>query len=143
MARRIAQGESAVQRVNVKASPKRRVSVTGLGEKLGAEAFGATSLRGGSPSTFAAIREEVFRRLRSKGGRPGFEGVERKKIPLAERDWKAIEQVADHISEPGFRPSAGQVASVLISVTLRDMDSSLEATVKRNLKAAAKASSHS
>jgi hypothetical protein len=143
MARRITQSEGTTRRVNVKTSPVRRVSAVGLGEKLGAEAIGTMPLQGGPPLTFAAIREEVFRRLRSKGGRPGLEGVERKKIPLAERDWKAIEQVADHISEPGFRPSAGQVASVLLSVTLRDMNSSLEATVKRNLKAAAKAASHS
>ncbi|MBX3502527.1 MAG: hypothetical protein KF889_24035 [Alphaproteobacteria bacterium] len=42
-----------------------------------------------------------------------------------------MERVADHISEPGFKPSVGQVASVLLSIVLRDIDRSLEAAVKR------------
>ena len=143
MARRIALTDSKSRRVAVKAASTRRVSAADLGKRLGAEVVAAEPLRSGSPPNFAAVREEVFRRLRSTGGRPGLEGVGRKKIPLTEGDWKIVKQVANHISEPGFRPSAGQVASVLLSITLRSLNPSLEAIVKRDLKSVVRAESHS
>ncbi|MBS0540273.1 MAG: hypothetical protein JSR47_16010 [Proteobacteria bacterium] len=135
MARRIALTDSPTRRINVTASPTRRVSAAVVAKGLGAEDVGSAPAEGKSPASFLAVREEAFHRLRSTGGRPGLEGAERKKIPLMNKDWRMIETVASHISEPGFRPSAGQVASILLTLVLREMDaSSLEATVKRHLK---------
>jgi hypothetical protein len=67
-----------------------------------------------------AIREELVRRLQSSGGRPGLAGVSRRaKIPLGDREWLELEELAAAISSPGFAPSAGQVASVLLSLSVR------------------------
>lgn len=134
MTRRIALTGSTSRRVILGDAGTRRISVAIAGKELGAEPVSTAPIGSGSPLTFAAVREEVLRRLRSTGGRPGLEGVERKKIPLTHRDWEIVEQVADHIAEPGFRPSPGQVASVLLSMTLSKMNESVEAAVKRNLK---------
>lgn len=134
MAKRIGLSESAAGRFLVKASSTRRVSSDVIAKALGAEILAGAPRRGGSPADFAAIREEVFRRLRSTGGRPGLEGTQPKKIPLSDEDWKRVERVADHISEPGFKPSVGQVAGVLLSIVLRDVDASLAAGATRGLK---------
>lgn len=134
MAKRIGLAESATPRLVIKPSPTRRVSAAAVAKALGAEPIGRMRVRSGSPADFVAIRAEIFRRLRSIGGRPGLEGTQPKKIPLSDEDWKRVERVADHISEPGFKPSVGQVAGVLLSIVLRDVDASLEASVKRGLK---------
>lgn len=134
MAKRIGLAESAARRFVVKASPTRRISMDAVAKALGADIIAPAPRRTGSPADFAAIREEVFRRLRSTGGRPGLEGTQPKKIPLSDEDWKRVERVVDHISEPGFKPSVGQVAGVLLSIVLRDVVASLEATVKRGSK---------
>lgn len=135
MVRRIALTDSPTRRINITASPTRRVSADAVAKGLGAEIVGPAPAQGKSPASFLAVREEAFHRLRSTGGRPGLEGAERKKIPLLNKDWRAIEKVASHISEPGFHPSAGQVASILLTLVLREMDApSLEAAVKHHLK---------
>ncbi len=123
------------RRVVVASAPTRRVTVADVAEGLGAEVIEAGPAAAGSPANFAAIREEMFRRLRSTGGRPGLEGAGPRKIPLTDTDWRIVERVAHHISEPGFRPSVGQVAGVLLSLVLRTVDDTLETSVKRSLKA--------
>lgn len=126
-----------IKRIVFKDAPARRVPTAGLGDRLGAEVVGSAPVRGGAPLSRAALREEVFHRLRSTGGRPGLEGTDRKKIPLTARDWEMVERVANDISEPGFRPSPMQVASIVLSVALRQMDESMEEAVKRRLKTTA------
>jgi len=135
MAKRIALTGNTKRRIVLKDAATRRVSPSDVADRLGAEAVGpASAMR--NRLTFAAVRQEAFQRLKSTGGRPGLEGAERKKIPLTHRDWEIVERVADHIAEPGFRPSPGQVASILLSMTLDRMNESIEAEVKRTLKAA-------
>jgi hypothetical protein len=57
--------------------------------------------------------------LTSSCGRPALEGATRRvKIPVTEEQWKALEDLAAFIKDLGFVPSAGQVASVLISLSL-------------------------
>ena len=46
----------------------------------------------------------------------------RAKIPLAEQDWARLERIADSLSTEGFSPSAGQVASLLLSAALRSVE---------------------
>jgi hypothetical protein len=135
MARRIVPTDPTTRRVALKASTSRRSAVD-VGRALGAEQI-ASDPRAGSPLGFAAVREEIFHRLRSSGGRPGFEGADRKKIPLTPKDWEIAEQVAIQIAEPGFRPSAGQVAGVLLSLALNSMNEAMESKLKRRLKASA------
>jgi hypothetical protein len=42
----------------------------------------------------------------------------RAKIPLSDQEWSQLEKLAAAISSPGFAPSAGQVASVLLRLSL-------------------------
>jgi hypothetical protein len=75
-----------------------------------------------APVTLLAVRQELVKRLRSSGGRPGLAGTSRRaKIPLGDDDWSELEAVAAAIAEPGFAPSAGQVASALLKLSVRSV----------------------
>ena len=75
-----------------------------------------------SPITLLAVRAELAARLRTSGGRPGLSDTTRRtKIPLREHDWAALEQLAAAVGSDGFVPSAGQVASVLLTLSVRQM----------------------
>lgn len=72
-----------------------------------------------SPVTLFALRQELMRRLQSSGGRPALVGTTRRaKIPLRDEEWQQLEELASAIASPGFAPSAGQVASVLLRLSL-------------------------
>jgi hypothetical protein len=72
-----------------------------------------------APITLFAVREELVQRLQSSGGRPGLAGTTRRaKIPLSDEEWLRLEELAASLSSPGFAPSAGQVASVLLTLSL-------------------------
>ncbi|MCI0378206.1 MAG: hypothetical protein L0215_11420 [Gemmataceae bacterium] len=61
----------------------------------------------------------MAKRLLSAGGRPGLKGANRRtKIPLGDHEWKSLERLAKSMSKPGFSPSAGQVASMLVTLSL-------------------------
>jgi hypothetical protein len=81
--------------------------------------------QGGSPVSFHAIRAEVANRLRSTGGRPGLPGAEPRKVTLTQEEWGMVRDLADAIARPGFRPSAGQVAGVLLGRAIRSARASL------------------
>ena len=75
-----------------------------------------------APVTLFTVREELVRRLQSSGGRPGLSGVSRRaKIPLSDQEWLGLEGLAAAISSPGFAPTAGQVASVLLTLSLHSV----------------------
>jgi hypothetical protein len=86
------------------------------------------------PITFYALRQELLRRRQSSGGRPGIEGTSfRAKIPVGEPDWQRLEALAASLSAHGFAPSAGQVASVLLSIALQAVTSGLPTQVEERL----------
>jgi hypothetical protein len=134
MKRRVVLADQPKRRVLLKDASIRHASVANLDEELGAALVGNIASKGGSPLSFVSLREEAHSRLRSTGGRPGLEGVERKKIPLTHEDWERVEQVAYNIAEPGFKPSPGQVASIMLHMMLENWDASAAAEAKRNLK---------
>ncbi|MDQ2733298.1 MAG: hypothetical protein M3Y56_16740 [Armatimonadota bacterium] len=73
-----------------------------------------------APITLFAVREELMKRLHSSGGRPALTGTDRRaKIPLGDKEWLTLEELAAAISSPSFAPSAGQVASVLLSLCVQ------------------------
>jgi hypothetical protein len=77
-----------------------------------------------APLTLFALREELVHRLQSSGGRPALAGTTRRaKIPLSDEEWGQLEELAAAIASPGFAPSAGQVASVLLSLSLHSVAS--------------------
>lgn len=88
-------------------------------QALGAEDSTERLAEALSPVTLFALREELMRRLQSSGGRPALVGTTRRaKIPLRDEEWQQLEDLASAIASPGFAPSAGQVASVLLRLSL-------------------------
>jgi hypothetical protein len=110
--RRLRPGEPAVPRLD----PDR------VAAALGAEPCPERLTGPSGPITLYALRSELLRRRHSSGGRPGLEGTSlRAKIPLPEQDWARLEELAASLSTEGFAPSAGQVASVVLSLALRSL----------------------
>lgn len=83
---------------------------------LGAEEIHQLPSLLGAPHALHAISNEIVRRLKSKGGRPGLEGAaKRQKIPFTQSDWERLDQVAKTLSSQlGQSVSPGQVASILV-----------------------------
>lgn len=102
---------------------------------LGAKPAGV-SVTGQGPLTLLAVRQELFRRLQSTGGRPGFADADKiGKVPLSAAQWKRLEELAAAVSEDGFSPSAGQVANVLIGWALGQLETeAVKAVVKGKAK---------
>jgi hypothetical protein len=102
---------------------KRRISTGEIAAAFGAEEVGSEVPHRGSPLSAYAVRDEIFRRLRSTGGRPALEGTDLKtKVPLSTAQYEAIDRIAGSMAEGGGpHPSVGQVASVLIDLALRDL----------------------
>lgn len=42
-------------------------------------------------------------------------------IPLNDLQWAKLEEIASEVASPGFSPSAGQMASVLLTLSLRSL----------------------
>jgi hypothetical protein len=89
---------------------------------LGAEQSGLVLRALGSPLALTLVRQELLERLRSTGGRPSLANTSRRvKIPLGEHQWEELEEIASAVATPEFSPSAGQIASVLITLSLRSL----------------------
>ena len=101
-----------------------RVNAEEVAAALGAE-LDAEGLEGAlAPITLLAVRQELVKRLQSNGGRPGLANTSRRaKIPLSEAQWCDLEVMAAAISSKGFAPSAGQVASVLLTLSVQSLAS--------------------
>lgn len=98
----------------------RRVEPAKFASALGAEPCSPEASRGIDPISLAAIGNELLKRLRSTGGRPALEDADGIcKVPLSAEDIAALELIAESVCEKtGARPSLGQVASVILRVTL-------------------------
>jgi hypothetical protein len=119
MAKRIVATDSGQNRIVDNGPGARHVDPAVVGEALGAEETGITLGREGSPVSSFQVRSELLNRLRSSGGRPALEGATRRvKIPVTESQWRELEELAASFTDLGFVPSAGQVASALISLSL-------------------------
>ena len=91
-------------------------------DALDAEEVGAVFTTGGVPS-LAALRQELFRRLVSTGGRPALEGTARRqKVPLSDADWERLCELAQRLADGGPRPAPAQVASALLHLALENLD---------------------
>jgi hypothetical protein len=93
-----------------------------VAKALGAKPTGAKVENAQGPITLFALRQELFRRLTSTGGRPGLPDADKVgKVPLSEKQWARLEELAAAIAEDGFSPSAGQVANVLLTWALEQL----------------------
>jgi hypothetical protein len=112
---------------------QRTIDPAEVAKALGAEEIPAAKRApGGSPVSVFAVRQELFQRLRSTGGRPSLEGAgERKKIPLVEGDWEQLEKVARAVKMEGMQPTPAQVASILIHRGLQELNKEMEYTSRK------------
>ena len=98
---------------------------------LGAEESAVCLEEALAPITLFAVRQELVRRLQSSGGRPGLSGTSRRaKIPLADKEWTQLEALAAALASPGLAPTAGQVASVLLNLSVHSVASQLSESGK-------------
>jgi hypothetical protein len=119
MTRKIKPAETTLKPVRDIGPALRRIEPDRVQEALGAEPAAEGLAAVLAPVTLFAVRAELARRLQSSGGRPGLSGVSRRaKIPLSDQEWLELEELAAAISAPGFAPTAGQVASVLLTLSL-------------------------
>lgn len=122
MTKRIQPSEPTVPRVRPTEPTVERIDPQAVAKALGGEPCPERIARGASPITIYGLRQEMLRRRQSSGGRPGLEGTDfRAKIPVADQEWRQLEDLATAMSAEGFSPSAGQVASVLLSLALRSV----------------------
>jgi hypothetical protein len=110
------------RRIKDTRKPLPRIDAQQVADALGAEPVDSAMFSRGGPLSLFQIRQELSRRLQSTGGRPGLaDASHRVKIPLNTGQWNALEAIAKEVASPGFSPSAGQIASVLISLSLRSV----------------------
>jgi hypothetical protein len=99
---------------------------------LGAEESGGRLEAALAPISLFAVREELVKRLQSSGGRPALTGTSRRaKIPLGDKEWLELEELAAALASPGFAPTAGQVASVLLTLSVRSVASQASSSPKQ------------
>jgi hypothetical protein len=131
MNKRIRDTTPAQKRIRDSSPTQKRVDVERVRKALGAEATTEKLESILAPLTLLAVREEIVARLRSSGGRPALQGTDRRaKIPVNDGEWQLLEQLATAVAMPGFAPSAGQVASVLLSLSLRSAANELDVSQK-------------
>ncbi len=124
MTKKIRTTERTLLPIRDTGSPLRRIDPTQVQQALGAEESPVGLAEALAPVTLFALREELVNRLQSSGGRPALAGTTRRaKIPLSDDEWKTLEALAAAIASAGFAPSAGQVASVLLSLSLHSVAS--------------------
>ena len=123
------------RRISLTGAVKRRADRSGLAQALGATAVTPMPNRSETPLGFVAVRQKLMTDRRSIGGRPGFADAERRKIPIPAMVWQLVSDVAAEMAEPGFHPSAAQVASAILSVAVDRMSTELREDARRALKA--------
>ena len=101
---------------------RRRITREEIEKGLGAERI-AKVPRWGAPMSSYAVRQELFRRLRSTGGRPALDGTDMKpKIPMRRSRWRKLEKLAKQVESGGFRPTPAQLASVILDAGIEQFD---------------------
>jgi hypothetical protein len=104
---------------------RRRITPKEIEKGLGAERV-ASVPSGGSPLSAYALRQELFRRLRSTGGRPGLDGADLKpKVPMRRSRWKKLQELAKQVASGTFRPSPAQLASVILDAGIDQFEQAL------------------
>jgi hypothetical protein len=100
-----------------------RVDPSQVAAALGAEPLHVSAGKDRGQLSLGALGSVLLARLRSTGGRPALAGAtQRAKVPLSAHDLARLDKVAQVVgSLLGFRPSVGQVASVILSTYLTDL----------------------
>jgi hypothetical protein len=113
---------STMPKLIVKPSRMPKLDPAELANALGGKPIGVRIEGAPGPITLFALRQELFRRLQSTGGRPGLPDADKVgKVPMSEKQWARLEEIAAAIAQNGFSPSAGQVANVLLTWALEQL----------------------
>jgi hypothetical protein len=128
---------STMPKIIVKPSTMPKLDPAEVAKALGAKPVAGAKVEGApAPITLFAVRQELFRRLQSTGGRPGFADADKvAKIPVSDGQWKRLEELAAAVAEEGFSPSAGQVANVLLGWALAQLGPDAVKKLAADLKA--------
>jgi hypothetical protein len=111
---------------------RRRINPENIEEGLGAEQVGLLP-PSGSPISAYALRQALFRRLRSTGGRPGLDGSDTKpKIPMRRSQWSQLQRLAELVQKNDFHPTPAQLASVLLEAGIAQLANALAAEANAN-----------
>ena len=118
-------------------SPTRpKLDLAEVAKALGAKPTDVRIEGAPGPMSLFGLRQELFRRLTSTGGRPGLPDADKVgKVPLSEKQWARLEELAAAIAEDGFSPSAGQVANVLLTWALDQLGPDAIKKLAADLKA--------
>ncbi len=107
--------ESEAASARTRAAKIRRPRRSDLGAALGASRSFAGSNKPHGPFAVAALREEIQRRLVSRGGRPSDPGPTiRRLVPIKKQVWRILKAQAAFLSGQGKRVSPAQLAAVLV-----------------------------
>jgi hypothetical protein len=104
------------QRVNRRGAKSRRASSTDDSGVDGGRLAPTDARASATTSTpLLSLRQKLAAGLKSTGGRPALEGADRRqKIPMADADWVAVEQIARAFQAEGVHATPGQVAAQLL-----------------------------
>lgn len=94
------------------------IAVDDVVEAFGGQRLGPVFGNVEDPGMLLAVRDELMRRLRSTGGRPGLSGTLPQRVQVSAVDWQKIVAIADHIEVGRHKPSPAQVASILVHLAL-------------------------
>jgi hypothetical protein len=110
---------------------RRRLAPEEIAKGLGAERAGAVP-PGGSPISAYAVRQELYRRLRSTGGRPALTDTDLKpKIPMRKSQWKKLQELARRVETDSFHPTPAQIASIILDAGIDQFERTLAAGEKQ------------
>src|SRR5580700_1797675 len=99
--------EVEMEPIRIKPSTMPKLDPVEVAKALGAKPLPVKVPEGGGPLSLFAVRQELFRRLQSSGGRPGLPDADKvAKVPVSETQWKRLEELATAMAAPGFSPSA-------------------------------------
>jgi hypothetical protein len=116
---------------------RRRITAEEVEKGLGAERV-ASVPSGGSPISAYDLRQVLFRRLRSTGGRPALDGTDMKpKIPMTRSRWQKLERLAELVKGDNFHPTPTQLASVILDTGIDQIEKALDPAAAETEPAAA------
>ncbi|MBN1424016.1 hypothetical protein JXA88_05600 [Candidatus Fermentibacteria bacterium] len=132
MAKTIRTSDTRVTKICPAENAVRRVPGKQVAAALGAEAVEGAPIPHGSPIALLAIREEIHRRLRSRGGRPSLDKtLRRQKIPITDEEWAKLQRLAARLGSQRMKVTPGQLASLLLHRSLEQLDESELASAVR------------
>lgn len=110
-----------------------RVDPAQVAEALGAEPAGVAVGGPYGPVTLLAIRQEIFRRLQKHGAIAAPSDKDYSSlIKLNEKMWSKLRKLAADVATPDFEPTAGEMVSVVLSLSLQTTE---DAPRKKRTKA--------